>query len=229
MKNVLIIGASSGIGNAIARKLSNDANIYGSYFTNASQSVEQIKYFFFDVMNDQLDLSILPEQLDGLVYCPGSILLKPFTRITEQDLLNDYKLNVIGALKCIQSVYPLLKRSSFASIILFSTVAVQSGMPFHALVASSKGAIEGLTHALAAELSPSIRVNCIAPSLTNTSLAASLLNTEDKRIAAANRHPMKKIGDANDIAEMAIFLLSEKSKWITGQILHVDGGMSTIQ
>ena len=124
---------------------------------------------------------------------------------------------------------PRLKKSGNASIVLFSTVAVQSGLPFHTQVAASKGALEGLTKALAAELAPTIRVNCIAPSLTDTPLAASLLNTEQKKEAIALRHPLKRIGTAGDIANMASFLLSPKASWITGQILHVDGGMSSLK
>jgi NAD(P)-dependent dehydrogenase (short-subunit alcohol dehydrogenase family) len=138
-------------------------------------------------------------------------------------------LQVGGAIKVIQAVLPALKNSGNASIILFSTVAVQLGLNFHTQVSVSKGAIEGLTKALSAELAPSIRVNCIAPSLTDTPLAASLLNTEQKVEANALRHPLKRIGKVNDISEMACFLLSNKSSWITGQVMHVDGGMSAIK
>ena len=124
---------------------------------------------------------------------------------------------------------PNLKRSSNPSLILFSTVAVQAGFNFHSLVSSSKGAIEGLTKALAAEFAPKIRVNCIAPSITDTPLAASLLNSEEKKLINAQRHPLKKIGTPEDVASLATFLLSENSSWITGQILHVDGGISTLR
>ncbi len=126
-------------------------------------------------------------------------------------------------------ILPRLKKVENSSIVLFSTVAVQTGLPFHTQVAASKGAIEGLTKALAAELAPKVRVNCIAPSLTNTPLAASLLNTDQKVEANAQRHPLKRIGSTEDIANMAMFLLSDKASWITGQILHVDGGMSSIK
>jgi NAD(P)-dependent dehydrogenase (short-subunit alcohol dehydrogenase family) len=167
--------------------------------------------------------------LHGLVYCPGAINLRPFARIQASDFTNDFNLQVGGAVKVLQAALPALKNSGAASIILFSTVAVQLGLNFHTQVAASKGAIEGLTKALSAELSPNIRVNCIAPSLTNTPLAAGLLNTEQKIEANAQRHPLKRVGTVEDIAEMACFLLSEKSSWTTGQILHVDGGMSTIK
>jgi NAD(P)-dependent dehydrogenase (short-subunit alcohol dehydrogenase family) len=138
-------------------------------------------------------------------------------------------LQVVAAIKIIQAVLPRLKKAGNASIILFSTVAAQNGLPFHSQVAASKGAIEGLTKALAAEFAPAIRINCIAPSLTDTPLAAGLLNTDQKREANALRHPLKKIGSADDIANMAAFLMSDKAGWITGQIIHVDGGMSTIK
>ena len=143
--------------------------------------------------------------------------------------MNDYSLQVLGAVKTIQGVVSKLKSTENASIVLFSTVAVQTGLPFHSQVSASKGAIEGLTKALAAEYAPKIRVNCIAPSLTDTPLAASLVNNEQKREANAQRHPLKRIGKAEDLAHMAAFLLSDKASWISGQILHVDGGYSTLK
>ena len=167
--------------------------------------------------------------IDGLAYCVGSIQLKPFHRFTEEDFIRDYQLQVLGAVKVIQEILHKLKQSSSPSIVLFSTVAVQTGFTFHSLVSASKGAIEGLTKALAAELSPKIRVNCIAPSITQTPLAGALLNTEEKITANGQRHPLGRIGQPNDIAELAAFLLSEKSSWITGQIMHIDGGISTIK
>ena len=133
------------------------------------------------VLENKLDSILFPEIIDGLVYCPGSISLKPFNRFNEDDFINDYKLNVIGAAKIIQHLLPNLKKSASPSIVLFSSVAVQTGMPFHSLVASSKGAIEGLTKSFAAEFAPSIRVNCIAPSLTETGLANFLINSADKK------------------------------------------------
>lgn len=171
----------------------------------------------------------MPNEIHGLVYCPGSINLKPFDRIKPADFELDYQLQVIGVIKIIQQVLPKMKISLNASIILFSTVAVQTGLPFHTQVAASKGAIEGLTKALAAEFAPKIRVNTIAPSLTNTPLANSLINSEQKMDANAQRHPLKRIGTAADIANMAEYLLSEKASWITGQIFHVDGGISAIK
>ena len=231
MENYLIIGGSSGIGQELANQLAAAGKqVYATY--NKKEPVQQnstIRYYPLNVLDATSSVDFLPEELSGLVYCPGSISLRPFERIKPADFEADFKLQVVGAVKLIQMVLPRLKKAANSSIVLFSTVAVQTGLPFHTQIAASKGAIEGLTKALAAELAPKIRVNCIAPSLTDTPLAASLLNTEQKVEANAQRHPLKRIGTAADIANMAGFLLSEKTSWITGQILHVDGGMSAIK
>ena len=227
MKNYLIIGGSTGIGNSLVKILSENNQVYASY-NKTEVSDSMATYFYHDVSNS-LNQEILPEVIDGLAYCVGSIQLKPFHRFTEEDFIRDYELQVLGAVKVIQEILPKLKQSSSPSIVLFSTVAVQTGFTFHSLVSASKGAIEGLTKALAAELSPKIRVNCIAPSITQTPLAGALLNTEEKITANGQRHPLGRIGQPNDIAELAAFLLSEKSSWITGQIMHIDGGISTIK
>ena len=230
MKNYLIIGGSSGIGKSLTQILAADGHkIYATYNTRTQDNTLDIEYSFLDVMEDEINLDFLPETLDGIVYCPGSINLKPFSRIKLAAFEEDYKLQVLGAIKVIQAVLPKLKSASQASIVLFSTVAVQLGFNFHTQVATSKGAIEGLTKSLAAELAPTIRVNAIAPSLTDTPLAAKLLGNEEKKEANAQRHPLKKVGSPEDIAEMAAFLLSDKSSWMTGQIIHLDGGMSSIK
>ena len=230
MANILIIGASSGIGSALATQLIAEGNqVYGTFNKTTKSSDGFTKFQPLNVLDENLDFSFLPDVLDGLVYCPGSVNLKPFARIKPEDFVADYQLQLVGAVKSIQACLPKLKNSAQASIVLFSTVAVQTGFNFHSLVASSKGAVEGLTKALAAEFAPKIRVNCIAPSITDTPLAGALLNTEEKKEANAQRHPLKKIGRPDDLANLAAFLLSEKSSWITGQVLHADGGMSSLK
>ena len=228
MKNFLIVGASSGIGRALAETLVETGHhVIGTYRQNPPTELNGSgSYHFLDVLEEQPDFSFLPEQLDGLAYCPGSINLRPFHRIKPQQFVDDYELQVLGAIKVVQAAIPRLKEGS--SVITFSTVAVRQGFPFHTQVSTSKGAIEGLTKALAAEYAPKIRFNCIAPSLTVTPLAAKLVGTEEKRQANAARHPMKSLGEPDDIAELAAFLMQDKSKWITGQIIHADGGISTI-
>ena len=182
MQNILIIGSSSGIGRELTRQLiSSGTQVYGTYNKTTIPTVEENASFYsLDVLDDNLSLDFLPEALDGLVYCPGSVVLKPFSRIKPAEFVKDYELQVIGAVKIIQACLPRLKNSEQASIILFSTVAVQLGFNFHSLVSCSKGAIEGLVKALAAEFAPKIRVNCIAPSIMDTPLAAGLLNSPDK-------------------------------------------------
>jgi NAD(P)-dependent dehydrogenase (short-subunit alcohol dehydrogenase family) len=231
LANYLIIGASSGIGKKLAEKLYKSGHqVFGTYCQNlVFSSSERIEYHALDVLNEAISVDFLPENLAGVIYCPGSINLRPFERIKPVDFLNDYNLQVIGAIKVIQAVASRLKSTENSSIILFSTVAVQLGLPFHSQVSASKGAVEGLARALAAEYAPKIRVNCIAPSLTDSPLTSSLLNSEQKRETNALRHPMKRIGTTDDIANMVEFLLSSKASWITGQVFHVDGGISKLK
>lgn len=230
MANYFIVGASSGIGSALAKQLIfENHNVYGTHNRTNTLPEGFSALAQVNVLEEHLDLNFLPDTLDGLVYCPGSVLLKPFSRIKPEDFIADYQLQLVGAVKIIQACLPKMKNAANPSIILFSTVAVQTGFNFHSLVSASKGAVEGLTRALAAELAPKFRVNCIAPSITDTPLAASLLNTDEKKEANAQRHPLKKIGKPEDLANLAAFLLSDKSSWITGQILHADGGMSNLR
>lgn len=190
-----------------------------------------VMHIELDVLADVSELaSKLPEQLHGVVYCVGSINLKPFHRLTKDDFINDYRLNVIGAVEVIQQTLKALKASQEASIVLFSTVAAKTGMGFHASIAAAKSGVEGLAFSLAAELAPNhIRVNVIAPSLTDTPLAGALLSTPEKREASGKRHPLGKFGSADDIAAAARFLLSDESSWITGQVIGIDGGLSRLR
>lgn len=227
-KNILIIGGNSGIGLATAKYLKQQ----GHQITAASRSTDQLSALgiptqAFDAENPQ-ELT-LPDSLDGLIYCPGTITLKPFHRLTREDFLRDFQINCLGAAQVIQQALPALKKSNSASIVLFSTIAVAQGMSFHASISAAKAAVEGLTKSLAAELAPKIRVNAIAPSLTDTPLASNLLNSEAKREASEKRHPLQTIGNPDHIAELAAFLLSDSSAFLTGQILHPDGGLSSIR
>lgn len=228
-KKIAIIGASKGIGLALAQQLAGDGHrVYATYGQTAPPIAHsQISWQPYNAL--QHTSLELPEVLDGLVYCPGNILLKPFNRLGIEDFQMDYQLQVLGAIQIIQSALPSLKKSQLASVVLFSTVAVQQGLPFHSLVSASKGALEGLTRALAAEFAPKIRVNAIAPSLTNTPLAENLLNSDAKKEANAARHPLKRVGEPADIAQMASFLLSDKASWMSGQVIHVDGGISSLR
>lgn len=230
MKTYLIIGASTGIGNALAKQLAAAGHhVIGTYHHTSPESIENVDFQPLDVLSAGLESLKIPAALHGLAYCPGSIQLKPFERIKPESFEEDYRFQVTAAIRIIQQSIPLLKTSKEGSVVLFSTIAVQTGFSFHAQVAASKGAIEGLTRALAAEYAPDIRFNAIAPSLTQTPLAAKILNNEDRIEANNQRHPMKRIGQAEDIAQAAAFLLTSASSWITGQILHVDGGLSTLQ
>jgi NAD(P)-dependent dehydrogenase (short-subunit alcohol dehydrogenase family) len=229
-KSYLIIGASSGIGLELTRQLTNEGNhVYAvARKERELSSLSNVTYIELDVLSAEtfeLDISVL----DGFAYCPGTINLKPFHRLTKEDFLHDFEVNVYGAINMLQKALPSLKKGINSSIVLFSTVAVNQGMGFHSSIAASKGAVEGLTKSLAAELSPSIRVNCVAPSVTNTPLAERILSSPEKEEASAKRHPLQRVGTSKDIANAAHFLLSEKSGWITGQIVGVDGGLSTLR
>jgi len=229
MAKYLIVGASSGIGEATFKQLTDQGHEVVGTYHNQTEYAPVSGYHQLNVLDEEIDLTFVGDDLDGLVFCPGKISLKPFHRIKPEQFKDDFDLQVLGAIKVIQSVLPLLKKSNAASIVLCSTIAAQSGFNFHSLVSSSKGAIEGLSKALAAEFAPTIRVNCIAPSLTQTPLADSLLNTDAKIEANSQRHPLKRIGQAKDIANGIVYLLSEQSSWVTGQILHIDGGLSSIK
>ncbi|MDJ0366943.1 SDR family oxidoreductase [Hymenobacter sp. H14-R3] len=233
-KNILLIGASSGIGLATAQLL----HAGGATLFTASRHLSeelaalgttQITYDATQPIGTAFDA--LPEVLHGLVYCPGSIKLRPFERVPLDDFRSDFELNVLGAVQALQATAKRLKKAEGgASVVLFSTVAAAVGMSFHTSIATAKAAIEGLTRALAAEYAASgLRVNCLAPSLTDTPLAAALLNTPEKAEAGAKRHPLQRVGQPADLANMAAFLLSDQATFITGQVLAVDGGMGKLK
>ena len=217
-KKILVVGGTKGIGQSVVDLMTQ----YECIVLSRTESVDK-NHFVCDVLKDDLPEI---ENLSGLVYCPGSINLKPFHRLSEEDFLNDFHVNVLGAVRVMQKYFRELKRNK-GSIVLFGTVAANQGMPFHASIAASKGGLEALARSLAAEWAPLIRVNIVNPSLTETTLAEGLLNTEQKKENAAMRHPLKKIGQPIDIAKAVQLCL--ENEWMTGQTIGVDGGMSTLK
>lgn len=227
-KNILFIGGSTGIGLETIKLLQNECNIYVASRSNENLKNLNIEYIKFDSGVDEFNSELVPEELHGFVYCPGSINLRPFRSLKISTFEEDLNLNFLSMVKTLQKVINNLKKSGNSSIVLYSTVAVKIGMPFHTSVSASKGAIEGFARSLSAEYAPGIRVNVIAPSLTNTPMAERFLNNEIKKEKVGNRHPLKRCGESIDIANYTAFLISDKSSWITGQTLGIDGGMSTI-
>lgn len=225
-KNILLIGGSHGIGLSLAKMLQENHSVYIASRTKDELEEIDVSHIPFDVTTDALDTSTLPEKMHGFVYCPGSINLKPFKMMSLDTFEEDMQLNFFSMVKVVKEIMP--KMADGSSMVFFSTVAVGMGMPFHTSVAAAKGAIEGFAKSLAAEYAPKLRVNVIAPSLVDTPLANRLLNNEKKRENMADRHPLKRVGEAADIANIAAFLLSDNSTWMTGQIVGVDGGMSTL-
>lgn len=226
MPKVLIIGGSQGIGFELVQLLLESHEVYNLSRHAPSVVHPNLNHFDVDILTDEIPVI---EDIQSIVYCPGSILLKPITSLKESDFIHDFNINVLGAVKVIQKYVRKLKKQANASILLFSTVAVQQGMPFHSSVASAKGAVEGLTRSLAAEFAGSIRVNCIAPSMTDTPLAAGILRNDEAKERIAQRHPSKQINQAEDVAAMANFLLNPVAKNITGQVIGIDGGMSALK
>ncbi|GGC13217.1 SDR family NAD(P)-dependent oxidoreductase [Dyadobacter sediminis] len=231
-KNILVVGGSSGIGLSLVKFLfGNGASVYVISRSKPADLPESVSHLQADVTGDLEAISnFLPEQLHGLVYSVGSINLKPFNRLTADDFLNDYRINVLGAAQIIQHAMKQLKNAAGASVVLISSVAANTGLPYHASISAAKGAVQGLAISLAAELAgQKIRVNLVAPSLTDTPMAQNLLSSPEKREASAKRHPLAKYGQPEDISKAIAFLLSDDSNWITGQIIGVDGGLSRLK
>ncbi len=230
VKNYVIVGGSSGIGFELTKQLS-EAGHNVTVLSRSKgdlSSLSNVSHIEHDVTSDEAP-SIDLDSIDGFVYCPGTINLKPFHGFKLKDFQADFDVNVKGAVKTLQSVVKTLKKNDNASVVFFSTVAVSQGMPFHSSVAASKGALEGITRSLAAELAPSVRVNCIAPSVTDTPLASRILSSEEKKKSSGERHALNRVGTADEVARLAAFLLSDESGWMTGQIIGLDGGMSAVR
>lgn len=226
MKNIVIIGGSKGIGSAILFQQLETNFVYNISRTAPTVSHPNLKHFSVDVLSDALPEI---ENIDALIYCPGSINLKPIGNLNIDDFRNDFEINVISAVKTIQKYLPILKKGDEPSIVLFSTVAAKLGMPFHASIATAKSGVEGLVKSLGAELASVVRINAIAPTITETSLSASILRNDRMKENMIERHPMKGYLKANEVAEMADFLISDKAKSISGQIFEMDYGIVTFK
>ncbi|MCU0415865.1 MAG: SDR family oxidoreductase [Cytophagaceae bacterium] len=225
--NYLFIGNSSAIASSVQKHI--DSSSHNLWTVGRSTSdIASAHHHTWSSVEDPLPTDFLPDTLHGFVYFPGTINLKPFHRTSEEDFLSDYKVNVLGAVRSLQWAMGSLKKGN-GSVVLISSVAATTGMGFHSSIASAKSALEGLARSLAAEWAPHIRVNAVAPSLTDTPLAEKFLSSEDKRQASIKRHPLSKIGAPDDIASAINFLLQPSSAWMTGQVIAVDGGLSSLR
>lgn len=227
----VVVGGSHGIGRGLVGKLIDTGAAVTVYSRTESElaGLAGVTHYPLDVTQERIDPQTLPEAIAGLAYCPGSINLGMFRSVKAETMRSDFEINVIGAVQTIQAALPKLKSADRAAIVMFSTVAVGQGLAMHTSVAAAKGAVEGITRTLAAELAPKIRVNCIAPALVDTPLAERLLSSEKKREAMADVYPLKRVGQIDDIASLAAHLLSDSGSWITGQVIGVDGGLSRVR
>jgi len=225
MKTILVVGGSKGIGKAVIDSLKETHQII-NFSRSEAEAHSNVTHYSVDVLNDELpDLDI---DINGLVFCPGSINLKPINRLSLEDFRTDFEINVISAVKIIQKYINSLKNNN-GSVVLFSTVATQLGMPFHASVSASKSAVEGLTKSLAGEFATKVRFNCIAPTVTDTSLAEKLLRNEKQQENMKMRHPLKKYLKADEVAGLATYLLSDISSAISGQVFPIDAGIVSLK
>jgi 3-oxoacyl-[acyl-carrier protein] reductase len=226
MRNIVIIGGSKGIGNAILLQQLENNQVYNISRNAPTISHPNLKHFELDVLQDSL-----PEiaNVDVLIYCPGSINLKPIGSLSVDDFRNDFEINVIGAVKTIQKYLPALKKRTNSSIVLFSTVAAKLGMPFHSSIATAKAGIEGLVKSLGAELASVVRINAIAPTITETTLAAGILRNDRMKENMMERHPMKNYLKPEEVASMANYLISDHAKSISGQVFEMDYGIVTFK
>lgn len=226
MRNILIIGGSKGIGSAVLLQQLESNRVYNISRSAPELTHPNLTHFGLDVLQNELPAI---DEIDSLVYCPGSITLKPISNLSVDDFRKDFEINVIGAVKAIQKYLPVLKKGDEPSIVLFSTVAVKLGMPFHASIATAKAGVEGLTKSLGAELASVVRVNAIAPTITDTSLSASILRNDRMKENMVDRHPMKSYLKPDEVANMVDFLISEKANSISGQIFEMDYGLVTFK
>ena len=226
MSKTVLVGGSKGIGAALLPKLLEQGPVVNLSRNAPEVTHDHLEHRSVDIIQDEIPVL---EDVSRVVYCPGSINLKPFRSLKPDDFQAEFDINVKGAVRVIQAYEKSLKKSGNGSIVMFSTVAVGQGMPFHASVAAAKGAVEGLVRSLAAEFAPKIRVNAIAPTITDTPLAAGLLRNEQAVEKAQERHPLKRIVNPDEIADMAAFLLSDKAASISGQVIGIDAGLSTLR
>lgn len=226
MKTILIIGGSKGIGNALLKKLLPNWKVINLSRSKPNLFHDNLSHFEVDITKDDLPKI---NALDALIYCPGSINLKPITRLSTDDFKDDFEINVLGGVKAIHAYLSVLKSGNNPSITLFSTVAVKMGMPYHASIATAKAGVEGLVKSLAAELAPNIRVNAIAPTVTDTELASKLLRNEKMIENIKERHPLKNFLNPEEVADMAEFLISDKAASISGQIFEMDYGIVSLK
>lgn len=230
-RNIIVIGGSSGIGQACTERfITNNDHVFNlARSATSKEDKEGLTNIDYDISNDELNAEQLPEAIDSLIYCPGTINLKPFNLLTAKDFRNDFEINCVGFANTVRNLLPNLKNADSASVVTFSSVAVKEGMAYHASVAASKAAVEGLSRALSAEYSATgIRFNVVAPSMVDTPLAEKFLRTDEKKEAIKNRHPLKAIGEPSDIAEIVWFLTTDACSWMTGQVIRPDGGISSI-